>query len=363
VVEVVVAADAVADVVAADAADGRKSQDRSARMNSHTSKVSTPLLVCVLAVLAAAGATRSTGAESTAAAKPAATPAAATTAKQPQTFESAQKAADALVAAAEKFDVPGLIRIVGEKGEDLILTDEYAQDRESALEFAAQARKKMHVAVDPKDAGLAWLLVGEEDWPFPMPIVKHQGRWSFDAEEGRDELIWRRIGRNELDAIEICHGYVEAQYDYSFRKVSGYEVPQYAQRIIASPGKQDGLAWQKPDGTWAGPIGEKVAEAIQQGYDLKANPYHGYFFKVLKGQGPAAPLGTLDFVVKGAMIGGFALVAAPAEYGETGVKTFMVSHTGIVYQKDLGPGTLEEFQKMELFNPDKSWSVVPDEDD
>jgi hypothetical protein len=331
-------------------------------MNSGTFRVSTSFLVCVLAALAGVRATRSTGAESTTAAKPATPVAATTSVRQPQSFESAQKAADALVAAAEKFDVPALIRIVGEKGEDVLLTDEYAQDRESAQEFAGQARKKMHVAVDPKNSGLAYLLVGEDDWPFPMPLVKRQGRWSFDVEEGRDELIWRRIGRNELDAIEICHGYVEAQYDYSYRKVSGYDVPQYAQRIIASPGKQDGLAWQNPDGTWAGPIGEKIAHAIQQGYDLKADPYHGYFFKVLKGQGPAAPLGTLDFVVKGAMIGGFALVAAPAEYGETGVKTFMVSHTGVVYQKDLGPGTLDEFQKMELFNPDKSWSMVPDED-
>jgi hypothetical protein len=218
------------------------------------------------------------------------------------------------------------------------------------------------VAVDPKNSGRAFLVVGEEDWPFPLPIVKHEGRWSFDAEAGRDELIWRRIGRNELDAIDICRGYVEAQYDYSFRKRTGYEVPQYAQRIIATPGKQDGLAWQNADGSWGGPIGEKIAEAIQRGYDLKADPYHGYFFKVLKGQGPAAPLGTLDFVIEGAMIGGFALVAAPAEYGETGVKTFMVSHTGVVYQKDLGPQTLAEFQKMERFNPDKSWSIVPEED-
>jgi hypothetical protein len=135
-------------------------------------------------------------------------------------------------------------------------------------------------------------------------------------------------------------------------------VPQYAQHIIASPGKQDGLAWQNADGSWGGPIGEKIAQAIAQGYDLKADPYHGYFFKVLKGQGPNAPLGTLDFVVEGVMIGGFALVAAPAEYGESGLQTFMVSHTGVVYQKDLGPGTLDAFQKMELFNPDKSWTPL-----
>lgn len=277
----------------------------------------------------------------------------------PETFESAAKAADALVDAAENFDVPALIRIVGEDGEDVILTDEYALDRESAQDFAAQARKKKQIAMDPKTDSRAFLLVGDEDWPFPLPIVKRAGRWSFDANAGREELIWRRIGRNELDAIDICDGYVEAQFDYAYRKRKEYDVAQYAQRIIASPGKQDGLAWQNADGTWSGPIGEKIAHAIEQGYNLKADPYHGYFFKVLKGQGPDAPLGAMDYVVEGVMIGGFALVAAPAEYGESGVKTFMVSNTGVVYQKDLGPATLDAFQKMERFNPDKSWKPVP----
>jgi hypothetical protein len=279
-------------------------------------------------------------------------------AAKPQTFDSAEKAADALVDAAGKFDVTSLIRIVGPQGEDLVLTGEYAQDRERAQEFAAQARKKKQVALDPKTDTRAYLLVGEGDWPFALPIVKHDGRWSFDAAAGRQELMYRRIGSNELDAIDICEGYVEAQFDYAYRKRQGYTAPQYAQRIVSSPGKQDGLAWKNPDGTWGGPIGEKIAAAIEQGYNLKADPYHGYFFKVLKGQGPAAPLGTMDYVVEGIMIGGFALVAAPAEYGETGLKTFMVSHTGVVYEKDLGPDTLAEFQKMERFDPDKSWTPV-----
>jgi Protein of unknown function (DUF2950) len=298
---------------------------------------------------------------STAAEPPAAAPKSVTRgAAGPQTFDSAEKAGDALVAAAEKFDVPELIRIVGPQGEDLVLTGEYAQDRERAQEFAGQARKKKHVALDPKTDARAYLLVGEEDWPFALPIVKHDGRWSFDAAAGRQELMFRRIGSNELDAIEICEGYVDAQFDYAYRKRQGYEAPQYAQRIVSTPGKQDGLAWKNPDGTWGGPIGRKIAEAIEQGYNLKADPYHGYFFKVLKGQGPAAPLGNLDYVVGGIMIGGFALVAAPAEYAETGLKTFMVSHTGVVYEKDLGPDTLAEFQKMERFNPDKSWTPVVD---
>ena len=175
----------------------------------------------------------------------------------------------------------------------------------------------------------------------------------------RQELLYRRIGSNELDAIQICRGYVDAQYDYAYKYREEYAVNQYAQRIVSTPGKQDGLAWQNADGTWEGPIGEKVALAIQQGYS-SGEPYHGYFFKILKGQGPAAPLGEMNFVVQGIMIGGFALVAAPAEYGVTGVKTFIVSYDGIVYQKDLGPNTLKIFQNMKLYNPDKTWQRTDD---
>ena len=164
-----------------------------------------------------------------------------------------------------------------------------------------------------KPGAARFLLVGDEEWPFPIPIVKRGATWSFDPKSGRRELLYRRVGANELDAIAICRGYVEAQHEYALQKREGYEVNQYAQRIISTPGKQDGLAWQTADGKWDGPIGEAIARAIEQGYSNRAEPYHGYFFKILKGQGPAAPLGQMDFVVKGAMIGGFALVAAPAE--------------------------------------------------
>jgi hypothetical protein len=286
---------------------------------------------------------------------PAATSAPATTAKS---FATPQQAADALVAAAENFDENVLQQIFGPGGNDIYLTGEYPQDRKRAADFAAEAREKKTVSVDPKTGNRAFLLVGDEDWPFPVPIVKLGAEWTFDAKAGRQELLYRRIGSNELDAIDICHGYVEAQHDYAFQKREGYDVNQYAQQIISTSGKQDGLAWQNPDGSWGGPIGEKIARAIEQGYSPSAEPYHGYFFKILKGQGPAAPLGEMDFVVKGLMIGGFALVAAPAEYGVTGVKTFIVSHDGVVYQKDFGPATLNEFAKMERFNPDSSWKVV-----
>jgi hypothetical protein len=278
-----------------------------------------------------------------------------------KSFETPQQAADALVAAAENFDENALGQIFGPGGNDIYLTGEYPQDRRRATEFAAEAREKKTVSVDPKTGNRAFLLVGNEDWPFPVPIVKQGANWTFDAKAGRQELLYRRIGSNELDAIDICHGYVEAQYDYAFQKRKAYDVNQYAQRIISTSGQQDGLAWQNPDGSWGGPIGEKIARAIEQGYSPTAEPYHGYFFKILKGQGPAAPLGEMDFVVKGLMIGGFALVAAPAEYGVTGIKSFIVSQDGVVYEKDFGPATLDEFMKMERFNPDPSWKPVLEE--
>jgi hypothetical protein len=250
------------------------------------------------------------------------------------------------------------MHIFGPDGVDIVFSGEVAQDRKRAVDFAAKAHEKETVSVDPKTGNRAFLLVGNEEWPFPVPIVKRSGKWYFDGKAGRQELLYRRIGANELDAIQICHGYVEAQEEYALKPREGYDVNQYAQRIVSTPGKQDGLAWQNSDGTWEGPIGEEIAKAIAQGYTSREEPYHGYFFKVLKGQGPDAPLGQMDYLVKGVMIGGFALVAAPAEYRVTGVKTFIVSNDGVVYEKNFGPTTLDEFKKMELFNPDSSWSPV-----
>ena len=278
-----------------------------------------------------------------------------------KTFATAQEAADALISAAESFDRPALKAILGPDADYLVAPGEPAQDRETALLFAAKAREKNAVVADPKNPNRATLTVGDQDWPLPIPIVRKGGRWSFDSAAGRQEILYRTIGRNELSAIEFCRGYVEAQHEYALTKHEGSSVNQYAQHVIASPGKQDGLAWRNPDGTWGGPVGENAAKAIEQGYTDKALPYHGYFFKTLTGQGPAAPLGQMDFVVKGVMIGGFALVAAPAEYGVTGVKTFMVSHDGVVYEKDLGPQTLSIAKAMERFNPDKTWTPVVDQ--
>lgn len=275
-----------------------------------------------------------------------------------RTFASARAAADALVAAAEKFDVPAMKAIFGPDGIDLVVTEDEVLDRNQATAFAAKAREKLVVVPDPANPKSATLTIGPDDWPVPIPVVTDGKKWRFDTEAGREEVLLRRVGQNELDAIKVCRNFVAAQHQYASEKRDGARVNQYAQRIIATPGRQDGLAWQNADGTWGGPVAEGVARAIAEGYGRLNAPYHGYYFKVLKGQGPSAPLGELDFVVQGAMIGGFALVAAPADYEKTGIKTFIVSHEGVVYEKDLGPGTLEVFKVMERFDPDESWSPV-----
>jgi len=274
-----------------------------------------------------------------------------------KSFPTTEEAVNALIDAAEKYDETALLQILGPDSYDIIHTGEPARDREVVKKFAEEARVKNHVAVQPKNARRAFLSIGEDDWPFPVPLVKGPSGWSFDAKAGRTEILYRRVGSNELNAIEICRGYVEAQHEYALIK-RGTGVNQYAQRIISTPGKQDGLAWRNEDGSWGGPIGEKVAAAIERGYTNRNEPFHGYFFRVLKGQGPDAPLGQLDFVVKDVMIGGFALIAFPAQYRVTGVQTFMVSHDGVVYQKDLGPKTLELAPAIDRFNPDKSWTPV-----
>jgi hypothetical protein len=276
-----------------------------------------------------------------------------------QTFPTPEKAAEALIAAAAVFDVEAFKKILGSDGIDLVVTADKVQDENTAKAFAEQAHLKHAVVVDSTNPKIAILNIGLDDWPSPTPMVQTpSGQWRFDPKAGRVEVLRRRIGRNELDAIELCRGFVEAQQEYALSKHGDSKVNQYAQRVISTPGNQDGLVWKTADGTWEGPISEPIARAIAEGYTSRYEPYHGYYFKVLKGQGPAAPMGRMDFVVKGAMIGGFALAAAPADYGDTGVMSFIVSHDGVVYQKDLGEQTVETFQAMTLFNPDKTWTPV-----
>jgi Protein of unknown function (DUF2950) len=276
------------------------------------------------------------------------------------TFDSPQAAAEALVKASESFNVPSLVQILGPGSRDLVVSDDAVVDKSRATDFAKLAREKQQVNVDSKNPNRAELVVGNSEWPLPIPLVKRNGKWSYDTSSGRQEIL-RRIGENELDAIRICRGFVEAQHEYALEKHDASDLNEYAQRIISTPGKHDGLAWQNSDGSWGGPVGEAIAKALAQGYDAGLQPYHGYYFKVLKGQGPAALMGQMNFVVNGAMIGGFALSAAPAQYRVTGIKTFIVSHEGIVYEKDLGPDTLKALKQIEVYNPDKTWKVTSDE--
>lgn len=273
-------------------------------------------------------------------------------------FDTPEAAAESLIAAAERFDVPALKDILGPKGADLVVSGDPVQDKNNSQAFAAQARQQKRIAKDPADPKTATIVVGLDEWPLPIPIVEQGGSWVFDSEAGQQEILFRRIGQNELDAIEICRGYVEAQKEYALEKHDGAMINQYAQRVISTPGKHDGLAWQLADSSWAGPVGEAIARVIAEGYTDKINPYHGYFFKVLKGQGPAARMGAMDYVVQGAMIGGFAFAAAPAEYGVTGVKSFIVNNDGIVYEKDMGAKSVELFRALERFDPDSTWVPV-----
>jgi hypothetical protein len=300
------------------------------------------------------------------AALPAAPPAkpesSSATEKQKQ-FDDPKQAADSLVQAAESFDLAALQEILGPDSADIVSSEDQVMDKQRAVAFAAKAKKKSAVEPFEKDPNRAILTVGNDNDSLPIPLVKQKGKWTFDTKAGREEILNRRIGANELDAIAICRGFVEAQHEYAAEKHDDSKVNQYAQRIISTPGKQDGLAWQNPDGKWGGPVGEGIAKALEQGYSKQSQPqpFHGYYFKVLKGQGPAAPMGEMDFVVEGAMIGGFALAAAPAQYRVTGVETFMVGPDGVVHQKDLGPETLKVFESMDRYNPDKTWKATDDQ--
>ena len=319
--------------------------------------VVTTIINCVVLIAAVDAAEKKQ--TSTAAATPSKEEAQAGQQKQ---FDSADQAADALIQVATTSDLAGAKEILGPDSEDLINSEDPVMDKNRALAFANKAKEKKSVEIDKKDPNRAILVVGNDDFPLPIPIVKSKGKWSFDTKVGREEILNRRVGANELNTIELCRGYVEAQHEYAAQKHDDSKVNQYAQRILSTPGKHDGLAWQNPDGTWGGPVGDEVAKAIAEGYTAQGGkPYHGYYFKVLTGQGPAAPMGQMDFVIEGAMIGGFALAAAPAEYRVTGVQTFIVGPDGIVYQKDLGPDTLKTFQAMDRYNPDKTWQETDDD--
>jgi len=269
-----------------------------------------------------------------------------------RSFATAQEAAHALVAAAKANDTAALLKILGPDGKDIVSSGDANEDKTGRAEFARLAAEKLQIRQD--DADRDTILAGSQEWPFPVPLIRKNGMWAFDSAAGRVEVLARRVGRHELNAMEVCRGYVEAQMDYATHHYSGNGAMQYAQKIVSSPGKKDGLYWEG-EGDVLVPKSFAAAAGAMFAEGKKPVPYHGYYFHILKAQGPDADGGAADYVVKGEMIGGFALVAFPAEYGVSGILTFIVNQHGIVYSKDLGPNTMTLARRMTVFNPDKTW--------
>jgi hypothetical protein len=273
-------------------------------------------------------------------------------------FSTPQAAAQALVEAAAQNDTAALLKLLGPGGKDIAQSGDAADDQAARAEFAQRARAKLQVEPDHDNPNRATIVTGDQNWPFPVPLIRKNGQWHFDAARGRVEILARRIGRNELAAIDVCRAYVEAQMDYASRDRDANGMLQYAQRIVSSQGKKDGLYFEGQPENLAPKSFADAAAVLLQGQGKKPVPYHGYFFHILKSQGPDAQGGAMDYVVKGEMIGGFALIAWPAEYGVSGVQTLIVNHQGIVYKKDLGPQTATVARQTTRFNPDKSWKPV-----
>jgi hypothetical protein len=274
-------------------------------------------------------------------------------ASEAKTFPTPQAAAQALVDAVKSGDEDAILAVLGSDAQDIVSSGDPVQDKEAAEKFTTSAQQMMHV--DQTADGIDIMSIGTDDWPFPIPIVKRGEGWFFDTLAGKQELLNRRIGENELDTIEVCRAYVVAQRDYASEVRDDSGVMKYAERLISSDGKHDGLYWPPKEGEAVSPFGPLVADAQEEGYGKKGAPYHGYFYRVLTAQGKAAPGGAYSYIINGNMIAGFALVAYPAQYGSSGVMTFIVNQQGVVYQKDLGLKTAAIAKAMKIYNPDSSW--------
>jgi hypothetical protein len=270
-------------------------------------------------------------------------------------FKTPTEATEVLADAAKAGDMNVLIAILGREGRDIVISGDPVADKTAAEKFATSYNNKHQVIFEGDKKAV--LIIGDRDWPFPIPVVRDGDAWKFDAAAGREEILFRRIGRNELNTIQVCLAYVDAQNEYAAMNPQGVGQGIYAQRIISSAGKKDGLYWPTEPDEAQSPLGELVAAAASQGYGVGKGPipYHGYYFRILTEQGASAPGGAVDYVVRGKMIGGFALVAYPAEYRNSGVMTFVVNHAGEVFQKDLGRETLRIASRITEFNPDKTW--------
>ena len=290
--------------------------------------------------------------------RPAGAEDAAASGKEPKAFDSKEDAAKALIEAAAKNDDAALKDLAGDDEEDVVQDGKDPQVKKDRAMFAAAATKKLRY--EEKDGNVT-LVVGDEEWPFPIPLVQEKGKWVFDADEGRDEILARRIGQNELRAIRVCREYVEAQVEYASKDRDGDGVREYAQRLASTPGTHDGLWWPAADGEEQSPVADELAPLkayLSVDAGAAPAPFMGYFWRVLTNQGPGAPGGAYSYVINGNMIAGFALIGVPASYRKTSITSLMVSNHGTVYQRDLGPDSLRIAAGIETFDP-QGWTPVP----
>lgn len=276
-------------------------------------------------------------------------------------FGSPEEAAKALISALQSRDSKTLEAIFGPGSEDIVSSGDPVADNARRERFI-QLYEEKHTLQKASEE-IVFLHVGKEEWPFPVPFIKKDSLWHLDTDEGREEILARRIGRNELSAIQVCLAYVDAQREYALKDRDNDGLLAYAQKFRSTPGKKDGLYWEAAEQDQQSPLGPLLAEAQEEGYELSKegngpSPYHGYYYRILTAQGKDAPGGAYDYVVEGKMIGGFALMAYPAQYGASGIMTFMVNHDNILYQKDLGKDTIKEPHAMTRFNPDSMWRKV-----
>lgn len=276
------------------------------------------------------------------------------------TFQSAEDAVRALIDTTKAGNLDALVALFGPEGQEIVSSSDPATGRRNRDVFLAAIAQRWHL--EDRDANTKELIVGNEDWPFPIPLIKSDRGWRFDTAAGKEEILARRIGRNELAVIDLCRLYVSAQRMYAQTGHDGAPRGRYAQRFNSTPGKQDGLYWPSADGPPRSPLGDLVAAASGDGYDLATRkspePFHGYQFRILTAQGPSAPGGEMDYVKKGVMSGGFALVAWPAQYDATGIMTFIVNAGGVVHEQDLGPDTAKAAAAIARYDPDSSWRRV-----
>ena len=275
-------------------------------------------------------------------------------------FASIDDAVGALVAAIRDGDLKAMTAILGDQGKGLVSSGDAVADRRARERFVAAYDQKHRLEAG---GGKVVLVVGDDDFPFPIPLVPSADTWHFDTAAGREEIVNRRIGENELNTIQVCLAYVDAQREYYARDPDRNGLLQYAQRFASGPGKRDGLYWQEKPGEAPSPLGPLVAKARSEGYTRRSAPevpvaYWGYHYRILSSQGKDAPGGAYDYLAQGRMIGGFAMVAYPAQYGASGVMTFLVNHDGVVYEKNLGPNTSGAARAMRQFNPDSTWKKV-----